>query len=150
IGITLVGEGRGFLSDRSRAATLYNLLVPYAGHNAVSGGDAVVCTGPVSRILGLLTGPLERWAQAAQHFEAALTMARRMGARALLARGQGAYAGMLLACPDPDSTPRVRDLLNEALDAVQELGMKGLEEKVLALRRRVPPAVPLLRRRGED
>src|SRR5262249_50420910 len=86
IGITLLGEVCAFLSDRSRAATLYNLLVPYAGHNAVSGGDAVVCTGPVSRILGLLTGTLERWDEAAQHFEAALTMARRIGARALLAR----------------------------------------------------------------
>ncbi len=150
IGITLLGEVCAFLADAPRATILYDLLEPYAGHSAVSGGDAVVCSGPVSRILGLLAGTLERWDDAAQHFEAAVTMTRRMGARALLARVQCEYAATLLACPDPASPERGRDLLNEALDAAQELGMKGLEDKVLALRGRVPPRTLPLSRADED
>jgi len=142
IGITLAGEVCAFLGDAASASKLYELLRAYDGQNAVSGGDAVVCNGPVSRILGLLAGTLERWDEAAKHFEAALTMTRRMGARALVARVQCDYAGTLLACPGGNSRERSRILLNDALDAAQELGMKGLEEKVLALRRRLPAPVP--------
>ena len=68
--------------DRARAATLYQLLLPYAGHTVVI-GNAVACHGALSRYLGALATTLERWDEAAQHFEDALAMNARMGALAL-------------------------------------------------------------------
>ena len=141
IATSLAGEVCAFLGDGSRARVLYALLEPYGGHVAVSGGDAVVCSGPVSRILGLLAATSGRGEDAARHFEAALSMARGIGARALLARVQCEYAELLLARPDLDASHRSCNLVDETLDAARELGMKALEEKALALRRRVAPPV---------
>ncbi len=84
-----------FLGDAARAATLYDLLLPYAEHTAVVGfGDA--CHGAVARSLGLLATTLSRWDAAARHFEDALAINARMGARPYLARTQHQYAELLL------------------------------------------------------
>ena len=95
--ISLLAEVCAFLSDIPHAVTLYDLLLPYATHTVVIGGDAVGCQGAVARLLGLLATTLRRWEPAVQHFEAALSMHQRMGARPFVARTQYAYAAMLVA-----------------------------------------------------
>ena len=85
-----------FLGDRARAATLYQLLLPYAGRTVVI-GNAAACYGALSRYLGALATTLERWDEAAQHFEDALAMNARMEAWPWLAHTQYQYATMLLA-----------------------------------------------------
>ena len=82
--------------DKTRAATLYQLLLPYADRNVVI-GNAVACYGALSRYLGALATTLERWDEAAQHFEDALAMNTRMEAWPWLAHTQYQYATMLLA-----------------------------------------------------
>jgi tetratricopeptide (TPR) repeat protein len=129
VSVHLLSEVCAFLGDSRRAATLYELLLPYAGHNAVV-GQAAVCIGSVSRNLGLLAATMARWEEAAQHFEDALKMNAKMGARPLIARTQYEYATMLLARDQPGDRERALELLNKALDTAQELGMKGLEEKI--------------------
>jgi tetratricopeptide (TPR) repeat protein len=84
-----------FLEDATRAAILYKTVLPYAGCN-VCGGNAFVCFGAMARYLGTLAATLGRWIDAEHHFENALNMNARMGARPWLAHTQCQYARMLL------------------------------------------------------
>jgi DNA-binding CsgD family transcriptional regulator len=118
-----------FLGDSPRASTLYRLLLPYAGRTIVMGGG-VVCYGAAARYLGMLAATMERWEEAAQHFENALTMNTHMGARPWLAHTQHEYAKMLLARNQPGDREEATALLNVALSTVRELGMRGLEARL--------------------
>jgi class 3 adenylate cyclase len=122
-----------FLGDARRAAVLYDLLLPYAAHNIVV-GVAVACAGSASRYLGLLASTMERWEDADKHFEDALEMNTRMGARPWVADTQHDYASMLLARDGPGGREKALELLAQALDTAQELGMKALVQKALALK----------------
>ena len=94
--ITYLAEVCTFLQDTARAATLYHLLRPYAGRNVIVGGS-VACYGAASRYLGMLAATMARWDEAEQHFQEALAMNTRTGARPWLAHTQHDYAAMLLA-----------------------------------------------------
>jgi tetratricopeptide (TPR) repeat protein len=120
-----------FLGDRARAATLYQLLLPYTGRTVVI-GNAAACYGAVSRYLGALATTLGRWDEAAQHFEDALAMNARMEAWPWLAHSQYQYATMLLARDQPSDGEKARELLKAALVTARELGMRALEERLTA------------------
>jgi class 3 adenylate cyclase len=121
------------LGDARRAATLYESLLPYAERN-VTGGAAGFCYGSTSRYLGLLAATMERWEDAEQHFDDALEMNERMGARPFVAHTQHDYADMLLARDEPGDREKALELVSEALNAAQEMGMKALVEKALVLK----------------
>jgi DNA-binding CsgD family transcriptional regulator len=136
--MTYLTDVCAFLGDAARAATLYQLLLPYAGRTAVI-GNATACYGAVSRYLGTLAATMERWEEAAQHFEEALEMNTRMGARPWLAHTQHEYANMLLARNQPGDREEATALLNAALATAHELGMRALEAH-LAVREEQKPA----------
>ena len=71
----------------------------------------------------------ERWEDAEQHFEKALAMSARMGARPYLAHTQREYAEMLLARGEPADVDRAATLLREAVQAADELGMTLLSKR---------------------
>jgi hypothetical protein len=80
---------------------------------------------------------LERWDDAAQHFESALAANTRLGARALVARTQHAYAEMLLRRPSSNAEidgAKARQLLNHAIAGYQQLGMAHCLERASAVR----------------
>ncbi|MBI3800503.1 MAG: AAA family ATPase, partial [Deltaproteobacteria bacterium] len=129
--ITYLTDVCTFLADRARAATLYQLLLPYAGRNVVI-GTAAACYGAVSRYLGALATTLGRWDEAAQHFEDALAMNARMEARPWLAHTQQQYATMLLARDQAGDRDKAVELLKAALITARELGMHALEERIAA------------------
>jgi tetratricopeptide (TPR) repeat protein len=137
--ISLLAEVCAFLSDIPYAATLYDLLLPYATHNVVIGGDAVGYQGVVARLLGLLATTLRRWEPAVQHFEAALSLQQRMGARPFVARTQYAYAAMLVARNAPGDTAQAQALLALARTTAEDLQMQGLLPHLHDLQSRVPP-----------
>ena len=118
-----------FLGDRARADTLYQILVPFAGQNVVV-GNGTACYGALSRYLGALATTLERWDDAACHFEHALAMNARMDARPWLAHTQEQYAAMLLARHLPGDRDKAAALLDAALTTARELGMRALEERI--------------------
>jgi tetratricopeptide (TPR) repeat protein len=120
-----------FLVDRARADTLYRILIPFAGNNVVV-GDGAACYGALSRYLGALATTLQRWDDAARHFEDALAMNARMDARTWLAHTQEQYAAMLLARRDSGDRDKAAALLNAALVTTRELGMRALEERITA------------------
>jgi tetratricopeptide (TPR) repeat protein len=118
-----------FLHDRARSVTLYRILMPFEGANVVV-GSAIACHGALSRYLGGLATVLERWDDAARHFEDALAMNARMEARPWLAHTQGQYATMLLARRQSGDLDRAAALLDAALRTTRELGMRALEDRI--------------------
>jgi class 3 adenylate cyclase/DNA-binding CsgD family transcriptional regulator len=129
--ITYLAEICTFLGDAARAVILYPLLLPYAGRNIVVGGG-IVCYGAASRYLGMLAATMGHWQEAEQHFEDALAMNARMGARPWLAHTQHDYATMLLARHQPGDHEKAASLLHEALTTARELGMHALENRITA------------------
>ncbi len=117
-----------YLGDALRAARLYELLAPFATHCVTLPGSAGVCDGSASRVLGLLAATMSRWDDAARHFEDALAMNTRMGARPWVALTQLDYARMLLKRDDAGDAGRTRVLLEAALATAREIEM----EKVAA------------------
>jgi len=120
-----------FLGDRARADTLYQILLPFAGRNVVVGSGAA-CYGAISRYLGALATTLERWDDAARHFEDALVMNARMEARPWVAHTQEQYATMLLARRQSGDRDKAAEMLDAALVTARELGMLAVEQRVIA------------------
>jgi DNA-binding CsgD family transcriptional regulator len=144
--LALAAEVCAALADAERAEVLYELLRPYAGQ-AVVAGLAIVCLGALQRSLGLLAATVaaargarapaaaRRWWQDAEaHYQAAMAMNARMGARPALARARFGLGAMLLAQRDADYghgdaaeqqalTARARSLLEAAHADAAEMGM---------------------------
>jgi tetratricopeptide (TPR) repeat protein len=129
--IVYLSEICAALRDGARARVLYPLLSPYTGHNIVLGAG-IVCGGSADRYLGLLCNVMARWSEAQRHFEEALAMNERIGARVQLAYTQHDYAAMLLAHGDPGDRERAAALLRASLDSAREIGMRALEERAAA------------------
>ena len=92
--ITFLVEVCASLGDSDRAEVLYRLLSPYAGYAVVASEWASF--GAASRFLGQLAATMGRWQEAESHFDQALAMNARMGAKPWLAHTQFQYAHMLL------------------------------------------------------
>ncbi len=125
-----------FLGDTRRAAVLYRLLAPYACHNVVVGG-AVACQKSTSYLLGVLAATMERWDEAAAHFEDALALARRLQAPPFVAETEIPHARVLLERGHPGDAERALALLNHALGIAQESGMQALVAAGVAVKLRL-------------
>jgi len=124
--------GCALLRDVKSAEMLHRILLPHAKRNVVVVNAAV--NGSVERFLGLLAATLGRYDDAARHFEAAIDFDRRLGARPLLARAQVEYARTLLDRGAPGDRESALKLANQALGVSQELGMKLVTERALAVK----------------
>jgi eukaryotic-like serine/threonine-protein kinase len=130
-GWSLLGEVCQGLGDARHASRLYELLSPYAERNVVCHPGCAI--GSVSRYLGILAVLLRRYDDAARHFEDALVMNEKMGARPWLAHAQEDYARMLFERDDPGDHEKAQRLLTTALATYRELGMDGPLAKATAL-----------------
>jgi len=137
IGMALLADVCCTLGDVRRAAILYDLLLPYAGRTMVT-GRAVVCAGSAHHSLAILATLAERGADAERHFEHALAMNLRLGARPFAAYTRCAYARLLLGRDDATVRARGVTLLRDARDAARELGMALLLREVEAMARALP------------
>ncbi len=121
VGVGLLTETTHILGDADHAPVLYELLLPYPDRVALSYPE--ISTGSVSRNLGLLAAVMEHWDDAERHFEQALEVNERIGARSWLAHTREDYARMLLARDKPGDRERSRELIEAADLAYRELGM---------------------------
>jgi tetratricopeptide (TPR) repeat protein len=128
IGMVLLADVCCSLGDERRGARLYDLIAPYAARTVVT-GRAVVCAGSASHSLGLLARLTGRFAEAARHFEAALEMNTRLGARTFAAYTRYEYARLLLE-QDAGARRKALDLMGRARDTAKELGMGLLKERI--------------------
>jgi hypothetical protein len=129
--IATLAETCAFLGDAARSGELYELLLPYAGRNVVM-VEGWAGFGSADRPLALLATTAGRWEEAEAHFQAAIEMNSRLGARPWLARTQLGYAKMLLARRETGDHERANDLLQHAIAAARTLGMATLAERAEA------------------
>jgi tetratricopeptide (TPR) repeat protein len=144
------------LDEPDAAGGLYPVLLPYADHHVVvTMPHPVVYLGSGSFYLGLLATVASRWAEAGDHFEAAIAAHDRLGATPLLARTRYEYARMRLRRGRQGDRAAAAGLLRQAAAAAGSLGMARVAGEVAALRRAPAGAVPpadggeLFRREGE-
>lgn len=101
----------------------------------------------------MLATTLERWDVAQAHCEQALVFDEQTGGRPWLAQSRAAFAAMLLRRAQGGDLQQARSLLDAAVDAARKLGLRGVEEHVLALQQQAAesdtpaPAVAGLSRR---
>jgi DNA-binding CsgD family transcriptional regulator len=126
--IAYLAEVCVWLGDATRAASLYELLVPYAERNIMFGGPTV-CFGAAGRLLGMLATTLERWDLAQGHFEAAVQLDTATGGRPCLAHTQHEYAAMLMRRNREGDAALATSLAESALATSRLLGMRALEER---------------------
>ncbi|MBI3802016.1 MAG: AAA family ATPase [Deltaproteobacteria bacterium] len=141
LALAFLSQACTFLGDTGRAARLYALLLPCAGHNVVY-GSALAYHDTVSHLLGLLATTLGCWEEARAHFAAALAALGKMNARPRLAHCQYDYARMLLARRATGDREQALALLAAAHATAQTLGMQRLLEKVQAMQEQALQTVP--------
>jgi DNA-binding SARP family transcriptional activator/tetratricopeptide (TPR) repeat protein len=128
LGISIAAEACYLLKDVKAAVVLHEQLLPFRGRHSV--GLAEGSVGAVDRYLGLLTGLLGRLDEAEQHFEDAITMNDRIGARPWAAHSRHDLAQLLLTRGGSGDHERATDLLDAALTAAREMGMATLITKI--------------------
>jgi DNA-binding SARP family transcriptional activator/tetratricopeptide (TPR) repeat protein len=130
-GMSLLAEASAVLGHGVSAAALYEPLAPWAALNVADHPEGI--RGSLARYLGMLAATMKRWVEAERHFEDALAMNARMGARPWLAHTRFDYASMLLARDAPGDRERAGGLLGEAISIYEELGMDVWAERARAL-----------------
>ena len=123
ISICLLAETCAILGDSGPADPLYRILLPYGSLNAVAVPELALDS--TSRPLGILATLLGRFDDAARHFETALRMNERMGARPWVAHTQADQARMLLRRDAEGDRARAERLLSQARATYRELGMSS-------------------------
>ena len=118
------------LGDRNRAATLLELLAPYA--------DQIVCTGltwagSVDHYLGLLAATLGRLDEADERLAHAELVHERIPAPTWLARTRMERGRALLARSDGGDADKAHELLSSALKLAQEYGLSRVERSAADL-----------------
>jgi len=119
------------LGDEAAAAVLYPELAPFAGGQVMI-GHLVACYGAADRLLGMLASTLGDAAGAERHFERAMALERRTGARTWLAHTAYEYARMLLA-HRPAEHDRAAALLAGSAGLAERIGMPALLGRIGAL-----------------
>jgi len=114
------------LDDPTRAATLYELLAPYADHNVLVARLPLGTLGSSRQFLGLLAAAMGRWDDALVQLDAAVQAHERIGAVPLQARSRHRYAKVLLARGRPEDRARAQQHLEWAGAAARRLGMRRL------------------------
>jgi eukaryotic-like serine/threonine-protein kinase len=126
-----LAEACVLVDDSRRGASLYGLLLPFADRNAVSVIQQPF--GPVALRLGMLAGLLERWDEAERHFRNALERCQLMRSRAFTPRILSEHARMLLARGGEGDERRAAELLDEARELSEELGIRAAPEQPVAV-----------------
>jgi hypothetical protein len=102
----------------------------------------VMCFGSAALYLGLLASVTSRWAEAGDHFQAALRAHTRLGARALLARTQYEYARLLFRRGQAADRSHALALLEQAEATARALGQAAVATGIERLRE--PQAGPVV------
>lgn len=129
--LSSLGEYLAALNDKSLADLAYQSLLRYRDRCGHWGLLGLRWMGPMTRCLGHLAAASGRPGESDEHFGAALGVARRMGARAWIARIALEWAETQQARGEG---ARVAPLLDEAEALATELGMRSIAERAAACR----------------
>ena len=120
--IALAAEACAFCDDAQRAATLYELLLPFE-QLCVVAGHGFGCLGSVAHFLGQLAATMGQLDEACQHFEVALKANEQIGAQPYLVHTKDHYARALLARGLPGDDEAADALRGQARELARVLGM---------------------------
>jgi DNA-binding CsgD family transcriptional regulator len=140
--LVYLADAAAALGETETAESLYPELAVYSGGNVMV-GHLVACYGAMDRFLGMTASVLGDWDRAEEHFQAALTLNRQLGARTWLAHTAYAYARMLLARGRGDDRSHAREQLGLALGLGQEIGLPSLVRRAAELDTGAEPAAAL-------
>ena len=115
------------VGDRQWAEVLYDLAIPYAGHNCTLG--VATFLGAADHWLGVLAGAAGRFTEATQHLEAALRRHNDMGSRPMTALTQEAYGHVLTMRGEAADIERARGLTASAMRTAGELGLAAIRDR---------------------
>lgn len=121
-GMSLLAEASALLYDADAASILYALLLPWESLTVSDHPEG--SRGAASRYLGILATALSRWEEATKHFEDAIELNTRMGARPWLAHTQQDYVRMLLARNESPNRDKMQQLISPAIETYRDLGMR--------------------------
>ena len=130
--VALLSEVCAHLGETTRAAALYQLLLPFERRNVVTA--QCVFDGPASRYLGILATTFGDWDTAARHFEHARERSVRQHSRPFVALIAIDEAAMRTARAQPGDAARAAGLLAEACEIAAELGMEPVAERARRMR----------------
>jgi tetratricopeptide (TPR) repeat protein len=116
------------------APELYEALAPYPKRMIVV---VTALLNSTSHYLGCLARLMGRLDEAAQHFEDALEVTTRLGARFWAAHTELAYADLLSERAASGDGERALDLVNRALDMARETNTPYILKRALALKLRL-------------
>jgi hypothetical protein len=117
----------GLVGDRQWAEVLYDLVTPYAGHNATLGLASFL--GAADHWLGVLAAVAGREDDATAHLEAALARHRDMGSRPLTALTEQAYGHVLSRRGQATDRQRAGALMESAIRTANELGLMAIQNR---------------------
>ncbi len=109
------------------------LLEPHREHWVVAHYGGFLA-GPVALYLGILAKTTQRYDDAYQHFELALSLSESMESPPWKAQTQYEYAQLLLADRESTDRQRAAQLLEQAASITSQIGMDDLDRKINALR----------------
>ena len=132
----LLAESCARIGDRTRAATLYGLLEPFAGQHLVTGPGAA-CLGAAGRPAGLLAAVLGRHDEALALLDQALDGNERMGALAWVAQTLSDRAAVLLARDARGDREAAAACVARARALAARLDLRGVTTAVEALAERL-------------
>lgn len=138
VAVSLIAGVCADLGDQPRAKLLYAMLTPYRDLIAAA-RPAIVGLGPVSTMLGRLAGVLGEWDAANLHFERAVIIAERMGARPWAARARVHWAEMLAHVGGAAERERGAAILEAGRAIATPLRMQELLGRVPAIAARLAP-----------
>ncbi len=117
------------IGNSVRAEQLYELSLPGKMHHTIV-GYGVMSWGSRARELGNLASLMGRFEEAGEHFELAIAQNRKTGAAPWVAHSQFDYAKMLARRRDPTHKGRIRELVADAQQAAERLGMERLKLQI--------------------
>jgi tetratricopeptide (TPR) repeat protein len=123
------------LQDVQAAEVLYPPVDAVADQVGLSAG--VRCDGSLSHSAGLLAMCLGRWADAERHLDRAVTVNARIGAKAAEVSSRRAYAALLVERNTADDARRAEQLIAQAEQAAEALGLVAETAKLQGLRARL-------------
>ena len=136
--LTYLTDACAHVGDPELAELVYAELRPHSGTN-IAIGHGVACYGAADRYLGMLAATFGEWELAQSHFEEAMTLNRRMGARTWLAHTAYEYGRLLIRRNGVNGRARAATLLAEAGALAEQIGLPTLTTRIAALGSRGHP-----------
>jgi tetratricopeptide (TPR) repeat protein len=127
--LAIAGSLAAKTKAKPSAERLYELMSVYR-HMTITAGIVTVCYGAASRYLGMLAATLGEFDKAEAHFEHALEMNQRTGARPWLAHTKAQYSLLLRRRGGRGDSERAETLANDAWKIAAELDMVPLKRRL--------------------